>query len=352
MDLQKVQPLVSIITPVYNHASFIRTCIDSVLSQTNTSWEQIIIDDGSTDSTGKIISEYSDPRIRYEYQNNRGPFELACSYNRALSLAKGDLIAILEGDDFWPSNKLAILVPAFENREVVLAYGEAVDVDSSGSEQSRPSWMTRLRKGLPPSILCNDPIGRATLHMLSAEGRSLVSPSTVIIRRSALDRIGGFQYESGLPLTDYPTFIKLSLEGKFHYSPETLGYRRRHGSSITVNHAQTIHTMVSKFTLSFLDTHKDRLPLSPMDRQELESNWRQAEDKLHFGEGRFLLLQKKWAEARSHFYSAAKSKQFTVRTAARIGLLFSWLHVDIELFMRLAGRAELGAGPMGPELTA
>ena len=120
--LQDTQPLVSIITPTYNHGSFIRPCIDSVLAQNYSNWEQIIIDDGSTDSTAAMIAEYSDPRIHYIRQLNRGPFELAKTYNSALSKSRGNIIAILEGDDFWPPEKLQALVPAFHDphHEVLL----------------------------------------------------------------------------------------------------------------------------------------------------------------------------------------------------------------------------------------
>ena len=58
-------PLVSIITPTYNHEKFIAQCIESVLAQTYTAWEQIIIDDGSSDATKDIISKYNDKRIKY-----------------------------------------------------------------------------------------------------------------------------------------------------------------------------------------------------------------------------------------------------------------------------------------------
>src|SRR5437588_302353 len=116
-------PLVSIITPTYNHERFIGPCIASLCDQAYGNWEQIIIDDGSTDNTAEVISKFKDPRIRYQYQQNQGPIELARTYNRALGMAKGDLIAILEGDDFWPHDKLATLVPCFLDDRVVLAYG-------------------------------------------------------------------------------------------------------------------------------------------------------------------------------------------------------------------------------------
>jgi glycosyltransferase involved in cell wall biosynthesis len=334
-------PLVSVITPAYNHEKYIGACLESILHQSYYLWEQIVMDDGSTDSTSNIVSEFRDPRIRFEHQANQGAFELANTYNRALSLAKGEFIAILEGDDFWPPDKLATLVHAFQDDHVVLAYGEAADVDAKGREQRTKSHTTRLRESLPHSVLFNDPVGSATRYMLLAEGRSLVSPSTVIIRRSTLEQIGGFQYVAGLPLTDYPTFMELSVAGKFHYSPQIMGYRRHHQNSVTIHHEQKIYDMVSSFALRFLDKHQDKIVLSPSEREELNKNWQQAQDKLHFSQGRSLLLQQKWSEARSHFRIASTSKQVSVRLASFAGLLFSWLHADIEPLMRLGGRAGL-----------
>jgi glycosyltransferase involved in cell wall biosynthesis len=338
---ESFKPLVTVISPTYNHQDYIRQCICTVLKQAYSNWEQIVIDDGSTDNTPEIAYGFHDSRIRVERQANRGPFELGNTYNRALSHAKGELIAILEGDDFWHPDKLAALVPAFLDTDVVLAYGEAADVDVKGREQRTKSHTTRLRKGLPHCILFNDPVGSATRYMVSAEGRSLIAPSTVLIRRSALEKIGAFQYVKGLPLTDYPTFMELSLIGKFYYSPKTMGYRRRHENSITVGHARTIHERVSSFTVDFLERHREKIELSRSERQEVEENWRGAEDKLHFSEGRSLLLQRKWLEARIHFRATSKSKNLMVRLAGYAGFLLSWLHMNIEPLMKLGGRADL-----------
>jgi glycosyltransferase involved in cell wall biosynthesis len=334
-------PLVSIITPTYNHEKFIGPCIDSVIRQTYSNWEQFIIDDGSRDNTARVIAGFRDPRIRYEHQENQGPFELATTYNRALHMAKGDLIAILEGDDFWPLDKLATLVPCFLEERVVLAYGDRVDVDARGRRQRRKTDTARLREGLPDSILFNDPVGLTTRYMVLEEGRSLVHPCTVVIRRSALERIGGFQYVPGLPLTDYPTFLELSLAGRFFYARQTMGYLRRHQRSVTVNHARTIHEEVSNFTTKFLERHSDKIVLSPSDHAMIASNWRKAEDRLHFSEGRMLLLQRNWSEARGEFRAAARSNSAKVRLSAWVGWLLSWVHKDIESLMRLGGRADL-----------
>ena len=105
-------PFVSILTPTYNHESFIASCIESARQQTYGNWEQIIIDDGSTDRTAETIRTHSDQRIRFIQQTNRGIEALGLTYNRALSQAKGEIVAILEGDDCWPADKLATLVPA------------------------------------------------------------------------------------------------------------------------------------------------------------------------------------------------------------------------------------------------
>src|SRR5688572_16895965 len=116
-------PLVSIITPTFNQARFIGPCISSVLAQTYTNWEQIIVDDGSTDETAAIVRSYTDPRIRYMRQEHVGILALAATYNRGLQAARGPLISILEGDDLWTADKLETLVPKLEDRDVVLGYG-------------------------------------------------------------------------------------------------------------------------------------------------------------------------------------------------------------------------------------
>ena len=112
---------VSIITPTYNHEKFIGACLDSVRAQTDPDWEMIVVDDGSTDRTGDLVAAAAaaDPRIRHVRQPNKGLARLGETYNEALRLARGDLVAILEGDDFWPPHRLAVQRPAFDDPAVV-----------------------------------------------------------------------------------------------------------------------------------------------------------------------------------------------------------------------------------------
>ena len=95
-------PLVSIITPTFNHRLYIADAIKSVIGQTFEDWELIIIDDGSFDNTPEIVRKFQNPKIHFYQQEHKGIYRLSEIYNFALDLAKGELIAILEGDDKWP----------------------------------------------------------------------------------------------------------------------------------------------------------------------------------------------------------------------------------------------------------
>ena len=84
------QPLVSVVIPTYNRAHLLKDAIQSVLVQTFTDFEIIIVDDGSTDDTRELINSFDDPRIRYVKQENAG---VSAARNRAMELATGELIA-------------------------------------------------------------------------------------------------------------------------------------------------------------------------------------------------------------------------------------------------------------------
>lgn len=91
------QTKISILLPVHNGADFLQIAVESILKQTYNYWELIVIDDGSTDNTFEILSQFRDPRIHvYQNQSNIG---ITSTLNRALDLAKGDFIARLDADD-------------------------------------------------------------------------------------------------------------------------------------------------------------------------------------------------------------------------------------------------------------
>ncbi|HEX4005005.1 MAG TPA: glycosyltransferase [Acidobacteriaceae bacterium] len=96
-------PKVSAVIPTYNRADKVRASIDSVLAQTVSDVEVVVVDDGSTDSTARVLREAYGDRIRYCYQKNQG---VSAARNRGIAEAKGEWIAFLDSDDHWVNNKL------------------------------------------------------------------------------------------------------------------------------------------------------------------------------------------------------------------------------------------------------
>ncbi|HBG78409.1 MAG TPA: hypothetical protein DDW84_06125 [Phycisphaerales bacterium] len=96
------ESLISVVIPAYNAAGFIRRTIDSILAQTYTDYEIVVVDDGSTDDTGEIVKSYGG-KVRYIYQKNAGD---GPARNTGISNAKGDWIAFIDHDDEWMPDKL------------------------------------------------------------------------------------------------------------------------------------------------------------------------------------------------------------------------------------------------------
>ena len=121
--------LVSIIMPTYNCARFIRESIDSVLAQTYTNWELIIVDDSSTDNTAEMVANFNDPRIHYlRNEQNEGA---ALTRNKALRAAKGRYIAFLDSDDLWHPDKLERQIAFMEQNGYAFTYHEYTEIDES-----------------------------------------------------------------------------------------------------------------------------------------------------------------------------------------------------------------------------
>lgn len=108
--------MISIIIPSYNHAKYIKKCIDSVLNQTYKNWELIIIDDGSKDSSVEIIESYRDKRITLIQQSNAGAHS---AINRGLALTKGEYLTILNSDDEYHANRLRECMRVFQEQPEV-----------------------------------------------------------------------------------------------------------------------------------------------------------------------------------------------------------------------------------------
>ena len=125
------KPLVSIIIPVYNHEKYILETIKSVIDQAYENIEIIIIDDGSEDSSGKIVERIKDNRINYFYQKNRG---VSAARNQGLKIAKGEFVAFIDSDDTWKSDKLQKEMELLLKSEAGACYCGAINyIESTNS---------------------------------------------------------------------------------------------------------------------------------------------------------------------------------------------------------------------------
>jgi glycosyltransferase involved in cell wall biosynthesis len=342
VTLGEFAPSVSVITVTYNQARFIDQCISSVIEQTYPNWDQFIIDDASTDDTAAAVGRWrGDPRIHYERQPHVGIMAIADTYNRALRATKGELVAILEGDDFWARDKLETLVTKFRDPDVVLAYGRtAVVVDARPSGRVIPD--AGFTRGYGAPALFNRPVGAAARAMLRL-GWPFAFPCSVVVRRSALDAIGGFQRASGLGATDFPTILKLATLGPFEYVDKVVAYWRRHPDSGSwATHQRAMHASAD-YARDFMRDHAPVLMLGPDQLAGIEHAWETRLQRATFNHGRYLLLQERWRDARERFVEAVRSPYPPIVVGGLVGYLASLLRTDIEGLMGAAGRVSFSS---------
>ena len=332
-------PLVSIITPTYNHEKYIAECMRSAQAQTYSNWEMIIVNDGSTDNTEKIINEcmVNDPRIKLFNQNNIGVFRLGETYNFALSKSQGKYIAILEGDDLWEPEKLFRQINAMEkNPLVILCWGKVYSVkdDLSRVYEEHPSC-----KPSEVNYYNNKPIG-SILNLLYFE--NYIPALTILARKENLVRAGGFIQNPGLPLIDLPTLLELSILGEFFFDKTILGKWRIYPNQIT----KTYPVEIIRGRYKAAKNSYVKLPV------EIRNNFHFQEaniDKyftriLHIGyarSGRYKLIRKKFSDARKDYLHAIFYKgtiNFSWRLRAIIGFIFSLCQIDIEWLAKLLGK--------------
>ena len=201
--------LVSIIMPSYNTGRFISETIESVLAQSYSNWELIIVDDCSTDNTDEVIEDYiSDDRIKYiKNDKNSGA---AISRNRALREAKGKWIAFLDSDDLWEAQKLEKQITFMENYKYRFSYTNYIEIDEDSIFNGK----------------CVTGPKRITKHGMY--NYCWMGCLTVMYDAEA---IGLVQIEDIKKNNDYAMWLKISKKSNFYLLYETLErYRKRSGS--------------------------------------------------------------------------------------------------------------------------
>jgi len=324
-------PLVTIITPVYNHEKYIAQCIDSVISQTFTNWEQIIVDDGSTDNTKSIIVKYNDSRIKLISQVNKGISRLNEIYNTALYEAKGDFIAILEGDDYWEPNKLMKQLPFFEDMNIDLVWGAVSWVHEDGSHIINAPQDILKYKGMN---------NIQYLHELLLG--NFIPAVTVMLRKDKLLSMQGFQQTPYMVTVDYATWIQFAINSGFAVVEDVVAYWRRHSTQMSTARQHEILDGTLKFSCEFYTKLTDEIKMRlNINKNSILSHWQESIAESCFYEGRKCLLRKHWKQAYKEFRNSIRNGGVAMKLKSIIGIVACYGHFNMELIAKLLGKESI-----------
>ncbi|AFY99669.1 glycosyltransferase family 2 protein [Calothrix sp. PCC 6303] len=209
------QPKVSVVVPAYNAMKYLPETLDSILQQTFSDFEVLIINDGSSDHIVEWFQEIQDSRVKLISQQNMG---LSSARNTGIRYSQGEYIAFLDSDDTWEKTKL-------EKQVNYLEKNPSVDLIHT--------WMELM-----------DEVGISTGRILksSAEGniwekliqRNVIACLTVMVRRHCFEVVGGFD-ETLRSLEDWDMWIRIAKNYKFAVIPEALAYYRQIPTSMSKN---------------------------------------------------------------------------------------------------------------------
>lgn len=219
-------PKVSVIIPAYNCAKYITEAIESVLKQTYTDFEIVVVNDGSTDNTEEVLKEYIENGIvNYIYQKNKG---VSAARNRGIISAKGDYIAFLDADDFWEPEKIGQQVEAFQEYPGAgLSFSNYQKVDESKGIQQLgfcgrvDDWFNKHR--VTPDL------AYGWLYRELLIGDCVITIS-VLVKRAVLEEIGlfdetfkiGEDYDLWLRIAQkYPLLYINRVLCKYRYRPDS-----------------------------------------------------------------------------------------------------------------------------------
>ncbi len=207
-------PAVSVIIPTYNRSNLVKEAVESVLQQTYTDFEVLVVDDGSTDDTRSVVKQIQDSRIKYYYKDNGGQ---SSARNLGLIKAKGKYIAYLDEDDLWPTEYLETVINQFDaNKDYGATYTRVIELHPDGtkreistSDRYKSGWITKYYFSSSPCLM----------------------PSATCFRKSAWEN---FFWDEALERSpDYDVFLRISTKTQFLFVPNTFIIKRSMPNSLS-----------------------------------------------------------------------------------------------------------------------
>ena len=283
-------PLVSVVIPTYNHARYLRRALQSVIDQTYTNWEAIVIDNHSKDSTDEIMASFADPRITYLKIHNNGV--IAASRNAGIREAKGEWIAFLDSDDWWTADKLKACCESI-NDKVDLIYHDLKII----SDQPR---------FLRPKIIKSWQVKPLVLIDLMARGNAIAT-SSAVVRKKLLQQLNGMSENADIVAAeDYNTWLRIAqLTNKFKYVSKKLGFYQLHNQGIS---QKDMSIPVQHAVADFIDF------LNPAQKNKFLAN-------LKYTKGRFEYLAGNTAIAKQNLLFSLRHGQLSVKLKSAMMLI-------------------------------
>ncbi len=273
-------PLVSVIIPTYNHANFLGKALESVINQTYSNWEAIVIDNQSTDQTNQVIGRFRDSRIKYYKIFNNGI--IAKSRNLGIDVAKGEWIAFLDSDDWWIKEKLEICFKNINQKVDFIYHDLEIIYDKKKNFLNRKKIVGRqLYKPILNDLLIGE-----------IEKGNAIGNSSVIVRKEMLNKIGGISEEENLVASeDFNTWLKIAkITNEFKYIKRKLGFYLVHENSAQRRDLSIPHRHAVTEFMQILN-NKQKLDL---------------EVKLKYMSGSYNFLNKKYTKAKKDFIFVIK----------------------------------------------
>ena len=290
-------PAVSIISPAYNVAPYIRAAIESVLAQTFTDFELILVDDQSTDSTLEIAREYErgDSRVRVLQQPNGG---ISVARNHALRTATGSIFAILDSDDLWQPTFLETQLAVLDQHpEIDIVTGNGVFLGGRLDGQDARPYPDRR----PAPDLANILRDETAVFIMS------------VFRRGVYDTIGGFD-EDLRTNEDYDYWIRAAIAGfTFFRNDKPLGFYRRRDDSLSASELRMLRGI-----LEVLKKTRPAILERPVELAILDEQIARFETERLAAEARAAIEAGDFASAGTHLAALYGRRGGTTLGAARL----------------------------------
>ncbi|MCA9407841.1 MAG: glycosyltransferase [Candidatus Omnitrophica bacterium] len=288
---QTKNPRVSIIIATYNYRKYLQESLESILKQTFTDYEVLVVDDGSTDNTDQLIAQFQKKfqgRLRYHYQENQGVY---AARNVGLNLARGEFIGFLDADDIWHKTLLENFVRYLDkNENKAFVYSNVEFFDSKTNKKVAHRFGEGSNKK-PYTGRCVDQL---------FQNGNFIPFSANLARQDVLQKVGKFDRELRVG-GDYDYWMKLTSRFDIGYIPKILCRMRRHETSLSFKGLTQAKAQlrINKNILKYSPEIKKRI-----GEEALQQKW----FKTYYALGTSLILNNQGREGRENLRKALEYK--------------------------------------------